>query len=304
MLNKQTVSVISLLSLGFSASSTQALDCTIVAEIYPTDAIQEVMIDRDKAKNPWATTSQQLCAGQLVTAPNRPIQPLITIRYYTNPPTIKKLQAGKDYRIETLDKPCGTACTVWNDLKRFYHKLTSSVPENLSDGIGGGREASNAHEPSPVYDISMPLDAGEGFDYPFYLFARQGAIPLFWEDGQPPYQLEVTDATSNVIVRNTLKTNQFSLTVPNTTPAQTYTLTISSAESVPYQKQLVFAKPPFLVDSKVDQLPVDKLYILARLLSESDKNWRLEIWRQLASLPETQRRKNFETHLILDDIDL
>ncbi len=281
MLNKQTVSVISLLSLSLSGTSVaQAVDCTSVAEIYPTEAIKEVMIWRNEAETPtWATTNQQLCAGERVIAPNRPIQPPITLRYHTNPPTVKTLKAGESYRVETLDKPCGTACTVWNDIKRIYHKLTSPVPENTSDGFSVGKGANDENEPSPVYDISMPLDAGEGFDYPFYLFARQGAIPLFWEDGQSPYQLEVTDATGNVIVQKTLNTNPFSLTVPNTAPAQTYTLTISSAESVSYQKQLVFAKPPsFSVAPKVDnlnKLPVDELYILARLLSDTEKNWRL-----------------------------
>jgi hypothetical protein len=307
MLNKPTMSFISLLSFSLSGTGVaQTFDCLTVAEIYPSDAIHEVFISRDEPKkSTWAISGQQLCAGELVIAPNRAIEPPITIGYETNPPMVKTLNVGEQYRVEKLDKPCGTGCRVWNDIKRLYHKLTSQEPENTSDGFGVGKGAADEHEPSPIYDINMPLDAGEGFDYPFDLFARPGAIPLFWKYGQPPYQLNVTDANGNVIVDETLNTNRFSLTVPNTAPAQTYTLTISSAQSAPYRKQLVFSEPPaFSVESTESFLPVDKLYVLARLLTDTDKNWRLEIWRQLATLPKTEKRQNFEVHLILDDIDL
>ncbi len=299
MTDKQTVVLASLLFSGLSASSIQALDCTVVAKLYMTEVIKEVSILRAGAKKPvWATAgTRQLCAGDVVTVPKRSPQSL-TVRYYTETPFVKTLKAGEIYQVKALDKPCGTWCTGLNGIKRRYHKLTESVPENTSDSIGAGREGGDDNDVLPVYDITMPLDAGDGFEYPFYLFARKGAVPLFWEDGQPPYQLEVQDTAGNVIVRNTLKTNMFSITVPNTDPTQTYTLNISSAHSVPYRKKLVFAMPPFPLDPKTD-----KEHMLATLLNDPNKNWRLEIWRQLAALPETQKRKDFKAHLILDDVE-
>ncbi len=286
--------MILMLSLGISTSSVQAQDCPVVAKIYLTDLINEVSIWRKGTEKPtWANQeNRRLCAGDIVTAPNRAIPPLI-IRYYTEIPKKTKLKKGESHKVEALLKPCGMWCTAWHDIERLYYKLTSQVPENIGDGIGGGKGGDSEALPN----ITLPLDAGKGFEYPFYLFAREGAIPLFWEDGQPPYQLEVKDATGNIITHNTLKMKLFSITVPNTEPEQTYTLKISSADSASYHKKLIFALPPFPLDSTDD-----KLRMLARLLNDPNKNWRLEIWRQLATMPESQARENFKAHLRLKGI--
>jgi hypothetical protein len=285
-----------MLFLGVGTSSVQARDCSVVAKIYLTDIINEVSIRRKGTEKPtWASKdNRKLCAGDVVTAPNRSILPL-TIRYYTEIRKMTKLKRGETHQVEALSEPCGMWCTAWDDIKRLYYKLTSKVPENVGDGIGGGRGGdSDNSKPSP--NITMPLDAGKGFEYPFYLYAREGIIPLFWEEGQPPYQLEVKDAIGYVITHNILKNNTFSIIVPNTEPEQTYTLKISSAGSVSYQKKLIFAMPPFPLDPKID-----KLRMLARLLNDPNKNWRLEIWRQLATMPKSQSRENFKAHLRLKD---
>jgi hypothetical protein len=289
--------LILMLFLGIGTSSVQAQDCPVVAKIYLTDIINEVSIQRKGTEKPtWASEkNRKLCAGDVVTAPNRSILPL-TIRYYTEIRKMAKLKKGESYQVEALSEPCGMWCTAWDDIKRLYYKLTSKVPENVGDGIGGGRESGDDSKPSP--NITMPLDTGEGFEYPFYLFAREGVIPLFWEEGEPPYQLEVKDAMGNVSTHNTLKNNTFFITVPNTEPEQTYTLKISSADSVPYQKKLIFAMPPFPLEPKVD-----KLHTLARLLNDPNKNWRLEIWRQLATMPKSQERENFKAHLKFNKIN-
>lgn len=286
--------VILMLSLGIDTSFVQARDCPVVAKIYRTDIINEVGIWKKGAKKPtWASEdSRKLCAGDIVTAPNRQIPPL-RIRYYTEIPKMAKLEKGESHKVEALSEPCEMWCTAGNDIRRLYYKFTNQVPENAGDGIGGGKGI-DSDSPSP--NITMPLDAGDGFEYPFYLFAQEGVIPLFWEGGQAPYQLEVTDATSKVITQNTLKTNTFHLTVPNTDPEQTYTLKISSADSASYQNKLIFTVPPFPLDPKTD-----KLLMLARLLNDPNQNWRLEIWRQLATMPKSQGRENFKTHLRLED---
>jgi hypothetical protein len=295
MCSKLALILMSLLLLGIGISSVQARDCPIVAKIYLTNVINEVSIWRKGTEKPtWASENDRtLCASDIVVAPNRSIPPL-TIRYYTEIRKMAKLKMGESHKIEALLKPCGMWCTAWHDIERLYYKLTSQVPENIGEGIGGGR----GDDSEALPNITLPLDAYEGFEYPFYLFARQGAIPLFWENGQPPYQLEVKDAMGKVITHNTLKMNTFSITLPNTEPEQTYTLKISSADSVPYQKKLIFAMPPFPLNSTDD-----KLRMLARLLNDPQKNWRLEIWRQLARMPKSQERENFKTHLKFNKIN-
>ena len=300
MHNKQALILISLLFVGMS--STHALDCSDVAKIYLTDVINEVSILRKGAEKPtWANKNNRtLCAGDVVTAPNRSI-PALIIRYYTEIPKIAKLKKGESHQVEALLKPCGMWCTASNDIKRLYYKLTSEVPENVGDSKGGSKGGDSDSKPLP--NITMPLGA-KGISGPFYLFAREGAIPLFWEGPRPPYQLELNDAMGNMITHNTLKTNTFFITVPNADPEQTYTLKISSAGSVSYQKKLIFAMPPFPFEPKVDKSKVDKLLMLARLLKDPNKNWRLEVWRQLAAMPESQARENFKGHLRLNDFEI
>jgi len=283
-----------ILMLFLSVSSAQARDCPKVAKIYLADIIDEVIIWQKGTKKPtWANAdNRELCTGDVVTVPNRSI-PVLTIRYYTEIPKMTKLKKGESHQVEALLKPCGMWCTAWNDIKRLRYKLISQVPENVGDGIGGGREGGNDSKPVP--NITMPLDIGLSHE-PFYLFAREGAIPLFWEEGQPPYQLEIKDAMGQVITNKALKNKTFSFTFPNPEPEQTYTLKISSADSVSYQNQLIFALPPFPLDPKSEQW-----LILTRLLNDPNKNWRLEIWRQLATMPKSQAKENFKAHLILDD---
>ena len=285
------LALIFMLSIGIT-SSVQARDCSVVAKIYLTDVINEVSIWRKGTEKPtWASKdNRKLCAGDVVTAPNRPISPLI-IRYYTEIRKMAKLKMGETYKIEALLKPCEMWCTAWNDVERLYYKLTNEKPENVDDGAGGSRGDSDSKQ-SP--NITMPLDTNGISAEPFYLFAREGVIPLFWEAGKPPYQLEVTDAMGNVITHNTLNTNTMSLIVPNTEPEQTYTLKISAANTVSYQNQLIFAMPPFPLDPKAN-----KLIMLARLLNDPNKNWRLEIWRQLATMQKSPAKENFKAHLRL-----
>jgi hypothetical protein len=282
-----------MLLLSVSMSSTQARDCQEVAKIYLTDIINEVSIWKKGTEKPtWANKdNRKLCAGDVVTAPNRTIPPLI-IRYYTEIPKMAKLKKGESYKIEALLKPCGMWCTAWNDIDRLYYKFTNEVPENVGEGTGGGRGDDSDGKRLPK--ITMPLDVNGISTYPFYLFAREGTIPLFWEAGKPPYQLELKDATGKVITHNTVKTKLFSLTVPNTEPEQTYTLKISAANTISYQNQLIFAMPPFPLEPKVD-----KLLMLARLLNDPNKNWRLEIWRQLAAMQKSPAKENFKAHLRL-----
>ncbi len=277
------------LTLFSVISSVQALDCQIVAKIYFTDIINEVSIWRKGAEKPtWASEdNRKLCAGDFVIAPNRPI-PAVTIRYYTEVPRMTKLKKGESYRTKALQKPCGMWCTAQNDIQRLYHKFTSKVAENIGSDSGGGRGDGS----KVPLNIAMSLDIKNLSDSSFYLFAHEGVIPLFWEGGKSPYQLEVKDAIGNVVTNNKLKDNIFSLIVPNTEPEQIYTLKISDANGVSYQNQLIFAIPPFPLDPKTD-----RLLILARLLNDPHKNWRLEIWRQLATIPKNQARENFKERL-------
>jgi len=63
-----------------------------------------------------------------------------------------------------------------------------------------------------------------------------------------------------------------------------------------HRKPLAFVTPP-------PSLFADKLKILSALTLDESKNWRLEIWRQLAKMPKNQTRQSFEQILRLDCVD-
>lgn len=306
MLTKSIATLILLLSFATQVFSASSLDCEMVAEIFTLkEIISEISILRkDTEKLIWATQAdRKLCSGDWVTVPNRRLSSKIAIHYYTEKPQVIILKQGQHYQVESLSAPCGTLCTVRHDLERLVQKLTSPIRKYVSPGTGGGREGEN-DDPLPIDDITMPLDAGNSLEEPFYLFAQPGAIPLFWEHGQPPYQLEVINEITGevVIVPKDLNTKTWYLNRLNTNPEQAYRLKISSAKSEPYQKKLVFAVPPFPIN------PNDKWTTFVKLLmnenlSEGSKNWRLEIWRQLALMPESPEKNNFNARLRRDLID-
>jgi len=290
---KLAIPAIILFYLWLIPVTAATLTCTQVAEIYMSDKIDHVGILRTGQKlQEWASPKNRaLCAGDIVIVPKA--IPQLKIAYYSEGGKEEILTAGQYYPVKALKAPCSAGCRFTEKVKLLYQKLTQKAPITVT--------VTSVFDRSKKTDkplrLNMPLAAAEGFDYPFYLFWHDGAIPLFWAGGKPPYQVEVTDAAGERIVQETVeKTNTFVLTVENPAPNQPYTLTISSADIESYRKKLIFTVPPFPLDPKAD-----KFQVFVTLLADPSKNWRLEIWRQLATMPDTEVRTNFETHLILRD---
>jgi hypothetical protein len=284
------IQFITLCSLLALSNSSLARDCDKVAKIHRFDNIDHVSILRFDARLPeWASqVNRDLCAGDTVIAP-KAISQLI-IEYRTNPAKQVKLTAGETHEVGKLRGPCGVWCKLLAEMDYLYEQLTQIETDFVSNIPVFGRGADGQLIP-----IFMPLARGEGADYEFLLFAQAGNIPLFWHGGEPDYQLQVKDATGKVIVHKTVKTNRYDLKLPSTAEGQRYELSIScKACQKVYRKVLVFVAPP--------ALPIDnQLKKLTALLLDEDKNWRLEIWRQLAKMAANPKRQAFQQHLILDD---
>jgi hypothetical protein len=273
-LNRRIYGFVLCISLGIGISPAHAKNCT-VAKIYKVPDINQVRILRAQGgKEQASLQNRKLCAGDKVIVP--PSIPHITIRYHT-PAYRIQLKGGNQHKV------CGRNIS---GLRCFL----ASIPV-----VGNWVVQGNSSD-----SISMPLAISEG---QFYLFARKGAIPLVWYGGQSPYQLVVKDAAGKIIVQQsvheTKKRATFSLTVPHTASGSTYSLTIQSAGGEPLRKTLTFAKPPKFTSK-------DQWTNLASLLAVCDggRNWRLEIWRQLSAMPDSEQKKNFMDHLEADDLDL
>jgi hypothetical protein len=279
--------------LGIAIPSTYAaLDCRYEAYIHVTADIKKVQIWRaDLAKYEPASRENdgwKLCECDKVIVPDS-LSYDLEIGYYSRQPS-KMLKAGEHQMCQDAI-PC-LKCFLMMSIQKIEHLWP----------LKGN--------PSEEH-IIMPLVAGEGEDYPFYLFAHsKGAISIFWYGKQSPYQLKVETADkvivpmTQVTVPETEEKATFSFTVPHTEPGSKYTLTIQSAEAKVFKKVLEFAEPPqFKADPQEDQW-MRLTRLLAVCDGEESQNWRLEIWRQLNAMPDSKRKKNFMDHLDVNDIYL
>jgi hypothetical protein len=237
------ISFIMLCYLVALSNSTLARDCDKVAKIHLFDRIDHVRILRkcaEKSNDYWASQeNRDLCAGDTVLVPKAVSE--VIVEYFTNPAKQVKLNAGDTYEVEKLRRPCGKWCKLLAEAGYFVEKLTQKETSFVSNIPVFGRGDDGQLKP-----IFMPLAAGEGADYEFFLFARAGNIPLFWDGGESDYQLLVKDATGKVVVdKKAIKTNRYDLKLPSTAEGQHYELSIScKACKKVYRKPLVFVAPP------------------------------------------------------------
>jgi len=303
MLNKTFLALVLIFCLDSSLSITHALNCLpTVAEIDKLEAIGEVSILRasQNRRHEWAgQNNRRLCPGDEVIVPKN--LPQITITYHSEGPYQKTLKGGETYIVTALDEPCGALCKFKEKVAKLWAKLrnTESSPELV--GVSERGSDSTAHIPH----IFTPLANGAGSIEPFYLFAHDGAIPLFWKGSKPPYKLTVKDTKGKVVVQKRLCSGEFSFTSLAPEPGLEYSLTIQSTKdetceknnSKFCEKKLIFTVPPFPFDSQADQFMQ-----LTTLLADCQKNWRLEIWRQLSAIPDSKDKKAFMAHLRADDV--
>lgn len=280
------------LSLGLCIPTAHALDCTVVAQIHLAENIEAVGILRAHQSNQhdWASSkNKELCIGDWVIVPKS--MPRLIIRYYTHDSRKKMLTAGQRYQIEALDTPCGIGCKFKEWFADLFDKFTTKDVDELTTENAGWR--GNHRKFSPII---TPLAAGEGAGESFSLFAREGAIPLFWYGGKSPYRVVVQNAREEIVVKYETTAHNSSLLLTDIEPNTEYRLTVQSVgiqscgkkNSKICQKRLVFSVPPFPLVPDADPYEM-----LATLLVDCDKNWRLEVWRQLSLLPDSEKKQHF-----------
>jgi len=273
-------------------TSAFALDCDIVARIHPLDRIDEVYILRaGKQLEKASSENRRLCPGDVVKVPKSISE--IKIKYHSNKRKI--LKSDQSYEVVALQKPCQALCKFKAKLSNLYEQFTMTEPAEIS--IPTGSKGTSKSSP-----IKMPLAASEGSDYEFFLSADNGAIPLFWYGGKVPYKLTVKDALGKVIVNEQLEKPKFSLILPDTKIGSKYSLTIQSVDSLSCNEDnsQICQKPLVVMASETETME----QLVALLANCEDRNWRLEIWRQLNVMPDSKAKRNFMEHLAENDIDL
>jgi hypothetical protein len=298
MINKIHVFYVLLSCFGLSMNSAFALDCDFVARIFPLDDIAKIEILRLGKKSEKASSeNRRLCPGDIVNIPKS--IPDVKIKYQSNTTLIVK--AGKSHKVIALAKPCQASCKLKAFFEELYEQFTMTEPSKIKlQGVGTkGNDKS-----SP---IKMPLAASEGSDYEFFLSANNSPIPLFWYGGKAPYKLIVRDSAGKLLVQQQLEKPEYSLTLPNAKIGSTYSLTIQSADTLFCNKyNSKICQKPLLIEA-LPELPdyTKAMENLVGLLANcEDKNWRLEIWRQLSLMPDSEAKQNFMQHLAENDIDL
>jgi len=275
-----------------SMNSAFALDCDVVARIFPFDRINEVEIMRaGKQAEKASSENRRLCPGDVVQVPKYLSQ--IKIKYQSHKSEI--VRAGLSYKVVALAKPCQAWCKLQANLNELFEQFTMTEPSEIHLEKMGSKGVGTSSS------IKMPLAASEGSDYEFFLSADNSAIPLFWYGGKAPYKLTVKDALGKVIVNKQLEKAEFSLTLPDARIGSEYSLTIQSVDSLfcNEDNSKVCEKPLVVMASETKTMEQ-----LVALFADCDKNWRLEIWRQLSVMPNSEAKQNFMEHLAENDIDL
>jgi hypothetical protein len=294
-MNKSYIFYLLLAYFGFNIPTALALNCTVVAKIQKIAAINEIIILR-AAKNHKpehaSRYNRELCADDVVIVPKS--ISWLQINYYSTNSFKQILKYGDKYTVIALAKPCGKLCKFKENLKIIIDAFKETKPPSpiwINSGYKGT-------ETSQSNSINMPLAADKDANSPFYLFARDGAIPISWIGGQAPYQVKLVDSQENIILQESTKDTTVSLNITDTEPDSKYVLTIQSGNEI-YEKTLEFRVPPFPLNPNADQW-----ITLARLLANSENNWRLEIWRQLSAMPDSKEKRNFMGHLEADQFNL
>jgi len=278
------------------ASPTWALECTMVAKLKRIDNLSGISIWRAATQQmEWAGLDKlELCAGDKLSV-NQEITDA-GIFYYQENSKLEPLPAGMaDYEVKAIPEPCGMWCKLENKAEHLWLALTDHAPPappTLASGVGRGNDESNADI------LFMPLAINKRKADAFYLFAGSSPVPVFWRGGQKPYQVRVKNKNGQVISEAELQAQETSLTLPETEPGQTYHLMISPAQGKAYDTPLRFTVPPFPLSPPAQRLPE-----LARLLCDAEHDWRLEIWRQLQQLPDSEAARNFKAHLVENDVE-
>lgn len=271
--------------------STASMACElIIAKIqWRPELANSVSVLRNGETHFITEKDRELCRGDQLTVPQQVVP--ITIWYYSE--HSKKEEITKpitNHPLQELKEPCGMWCKVEDKIVSLVNKLTgkkSTTSEKIVNVATRGHD-----ENKPVF---MPLSSGKSKEKPFFLFANEGRVDLFWRNGKPPFQIILQDNNDNELLKHETEQREGAF-IPSTFEVGTiYHLTIKDQLNQSYSTKIEFTVPPLPIDSKVD-----KFKLFATLLYDK-RNWRLEIWRQLLALPDSQEKQNFLDHLINDD---
>jgi hypothetical protein len=268
--------------------NSYAQSCTVVARAQLVENISEVKVIRNHSQHGLNQSNRELCIGDVLVIPESFTQDVV-LNYYSESLEQQQLASGQQHEITGLETPCGDWCQLTKETKRLYFRLTRkniNPPERIVSTDRGDDEdllisTLTSNKPKPLY-----------------LFAQEGEIGFFWKGGKKPYQLTVKNQEGQVIIaKQKLYKKHVKFSLPNVEPNQTYYLVLQDKQKRHLETDIVFRLPPFPLDPDEN-----KLLRLTRLILDSERNWRLEIWRQLQALSDNSRVNKFKAHLVVDDL--
>jgi hypothetical protein len=266
--------------------NTNVQACIVVAKVQAENA-EDISILRNMMQRTLKQTGVELCVNDIVTIPDTVAKPVI-LHYYSEDLQQKELVAGEQYEITGLDAACGNWCRLTRKTKRLYILLTRrnvTPPERIVATDRGDNEAF----PTSTLIANKPQ--------PLYLFAEPGDIGFFWKGGKAPYQFMAKNAQGQMVVNQAeLYDKHTSFNVDNVESGQIYHIILQDKQNNTLETAIEFRLPPFPLNPDEN-----KLLRLTRLLRDTERNWRLEVWRQLQTFADNPKVNKFKAHLIVDN---
>jgi len=282
------------LALLWSISNfSLACDLTIAKIQWHEKLFNNISVLRNGKTHFITEKDRELCRGDQLTVPQQAVP--VTIWYYSEPLDKKEItDPATNYQLQELKEPCGMWCKVEDKIVSLVDKLTGKKTINSEKMVNVATRGGNDENES----LFMPLSAGKSQNAPFFLFANEGKVNLFWHNGKPPFQIILQDNNGNELSRSETKQREWAF-IPSTFEIGTiYHLTIKDQLNQSYSTNIEFTVPPLPIDSKADKFKLFATLLQQDKLKENSKNWRLEIYRQLLALPDSPEKQNFLEHLI------
>lgn len=276
------------------SQSLFACELTIAKIQWRPELANSVSVLRDGKIHFIEENNRELCRGDQIIVPKESVP--VTIWYFSEFSNKEEIQSPiTNYPLKELKEPCGMWCKAEDKIVALFEKLTAKkvLKENLIGVATRGNDENKS--------FILPLNAGKSKEIPFFLFPTQETITLFWQHGKPPFQITLQDESGKVLLEAQITEREWAFKPTSPEIGTTYQLAIKDQQNQMDTINIEFSVPPFPIDHKMEKLKLFTLLLRQEKSKENFKNWRLEIYRQLLTLPDTPEKQNFLDHLIADD---
>jgi len=259
------------LALAALCSACGAPDeCSSVAKLvfHAAEHKSEVKVLRGSQDALREVKSDRLCAGDRVRVPRGIV---VDVKYLEAGSNEHKLEGPGEYPVlggVRAGTPLGNLLKS-ADVFGWFRE----------DGPETGVEAALSRS----VGMTSPLAAGQSPQVPLYVKSSLRDIAFFWSGGAAPWRVELADASGRVLSAAEVREPTAMLSRFARPTDEEYQLSVRSADGLVLTRKLKFEPD---AQTPRESAEPDWAAIVA-MLSDPDRNWRLQVWSELRTAPDS-----------------